>query len=270
MNYWTQSKDNVWVAAHRGWRTKYPENTMEAIKAAVELGVDQIETDIRVTKDGELVLMHDATVDRTTDGTGKVIDYTLAELKQLDAGIHKGLEYKGCRIPTFVEFMEYVKQFPELTLDLELKEYPTEGHEEIAYDVCDRVLKIVDEYGFTDRVVINSFSNKLNEYVHVKYGNKYRQHVFYPMHKLKGDAEIDPYSYAYCCCMLGDKTIGTVISEQAACDFMRAKGVEPWGGAGIKDNETVDIAIERGVTLITCDNPDVVLDLLRQKGKRAK
>jgi hypothetical protein len=48
MNYWKQSKDNVWVAAHRGWCSKYPENTMEAIRAAVELGVDQIETDIRV------------------------------------------------------------------------------------------------------------------------------------------------------------------------------------------------------------------------------
>ena len=81
MNYWTQSKDNIWVAAHRGWCSKYPENTMEAIKAAVEVGVDQIETDIRVTKDGELVLFHDPTVDRTTNGTGKVIDYTLEELR---------------------------------------------------------------------------------------------------------------------------------------------------------------------------------------------
>ena len=67
MNYWTQSKDNIWVAAHRGWCSKYPENTMEAIKAAVEVGVDQIETDVRVTKDGELVLFHDPTVDRTTN-----------------------------------------------------------------------------------------------------------------------------------------------------------------------------------------------------------
>lgn len=270
MNYWKQSKNNIWVAAHRGWCSKYPENTMEAIQAAVEIGVDQIETDIRVTKDGELVLIHDATVDRTTNGTGKVIDYTLAELKELDAGIYKGNEFKGCRIPTFIEFMDYVKQFPELTLDLELKEYPEGAHAEIAFDVCDRILQIVDEYGFTDRVVINSFSNRLNEYVHVKYGNKYRQHVFYPIHKLKGDAEIDPYSYAYCCCVLGDKTIGTVISEQAACDYLTKHGIEPWAGAGIKNEATVDLAIERGVTLITCNNPDVVLNLLREKGKRIK
>ena len=60
------------VAAHRGFSEKYPENTMEAFRAAIELDVDEIETDVRVTADGELVLIHDETVNRTTDGTGKV------------------------------------------------------------------------------------------------------------------------------------------------------------------------------------------------------
>ena len=91
MSIWKEDGDYIYVSGHRGWFDKCPENTIESFQAALDLGVDQIETDIRVTKDGELVLMHDATVDRTTDGTGKVIDYTLAELKQLDAGIHKGL-----------------------------------------------------------------------------------------------------------------------------------------------------------------------------------
>ena len=72
MNYWTQSEKNIWVAAHRGWCSDYPENTMPAFRAALEIGVDQIELDVRVTKDGELVIIHDATVDRTTNGTGHV------------------------------------------------------------------------------------------------------------------------------------------------------------------------------------------------------
>ena len=62
MNYWTQSKDNIYVAAHRGWSTIYPENTLLAFKKAIEIGVDQIETDVRITRDGELVCIHDATV----------------------------------------------------------------------------------------------------------------------------------------------------------------------------------------------------------------
>jgi len=83
MNYWTQSEKNIYVAAHRGWSEKYPENTMTAFRKAIEIGVDQIETDIRITKDGELVCIHDETVDRTTNGSGRVCDFTLAELREL-------------------------------------------------------------------------------------------------------------------------------------------------------------------------------------------
>ena len=86
MNYWTQSETNIFVAAHRGFSGEYPENTMLAFKEAIKLGVDQIETDVRITKDNELVLIHDSTLERTTNGSGKVCDYTLSELKQLDAG----------------------------------------------------------------------------------------------------------------------------------------------------------------------------------------
>lgn len=272
MNYWTQSKDNIWVAAHRGWRTKYPENTMEAIKAAVELGVDQVETDIRVTKDGELVLIHDDTVDRTTNGTGKVNEYTLEELQKLDAGSFLAPKFKDCKIPTFIEFMEYVKQFPALTLDLELKERPDNTDPEIAYEVCDRVLKIVDEYGFTDRVVINTWDGLLNEYVYKKYGKKYRIHTYYPQKCLHSEYELDPYSFAYCACMFDPEENRELknaanISSKEDCDKMDARGVQPWAGAGVKTEEGVDLAIDRGVYLITCDNPDEILDILRKKGK---
>ncbi|MBQ9773478.1 MAG: hypothetical protein IJW30_02335 [Clostridia bacterium] len=268
MNYWRESKDHIYVAAHRGWSTQYPENTMEAFRAALELGVDQIETDVRVTRDGELVLIHDTTVDRTTNGTGRVIDMTLAELQCLSASNGKGEAFAACRIPTLIELMELVKDHPTITLDLELKEYPDGEHEAVAFDVCDRVLEIVDRYGFTDRVVINSFNGKLNEYVFKKYGKKYRQHVFYP-ERLLGECTIDPYSYAYCCCMCGDgNNTWSGMSSKEACDVMASRGVEPWAGAGIKDSTTVDLAIERGAVLITCNNPDEILQLLREKGKR--
>ena len=128
MGYWTQSSKNIYVAAHRGWKSKYPENTMEAFKAALTLDVDQLETDVRITRDGELVLIHDATVDRTTNGSGKVCELTLAELKALDAG-------NGSKIPTLTELMELVKDHPTITLDIDLKEYPTPGREELAYSI---------------------------------------------------------------------------------------------------------------------------------------
>lgn len=263
--YWNESEHNIFVAAHRGWPKVFPENTMVSFKAAVALGVDQLETDIRETKDGKLVLIHDSTVDRTTDGTGAVADMTYDELMQLDAGIKKSEQFRGCKIPTFIEFMEYVKDIPRITLDIELKIYPTEGNEKHSYEVCDRVLKIIDEYGFTDRVVINTFSGKLHEYIEERYGRKYRRHIYYPAARL-GKCTRDPYkSDAFCCCMFGsEKSIP--VADKEECDRMAASGIEPWAGAGVHDEVSVDMAIANGARLITCNNPDVILDLLRKKG----
>lgn len=81
----------------------HPENTLPALEEAVRLGAHMIEFDIQLTKDGALVLMHDTTVDRTTNGKGKVTDLTLAEIKGLDAGAKMNAKFAGTRIPTFEE-----------------------------------------------------------------------------------------------------------------------------------------------------------------------
>lgn len=267
MNYWQQSRENIYVAAHRGWSAAYPENTLEAFQKALELGVDQLEFDVRITKDAELVVIHDATVDRTTDGTGKVRDLTLAQLKQLDAGVKKAPAFAGARIPTLRELLELVRNHPTVTLDVELKEYPVEGWEEVAYSVCDRVIRILEEYGFGQRCVLNTFSGKLHEYIRGKYGDCYRQHSFYPAHHL-GECTLEPYSYPYCCCMFAEERLPGQcnIASKEAFDRMWALGVQPWAGAGVKDEATVDMAIARGAALITCNNPDEILRLLREKG----
>lgn len=270
MNYWTQNRDNIYVAAHRGWSTKYPENTMPAFRAALELGVDQLETDVRVTKDGELVLIHDGTVDRTTDGTGRVYDMTFEELQQLDAGSWKSPEFAGERIPTLLQLMELVKDHPTITLDIELKVYPNPGKEEISYSVCDRVLKILDDYGFTGRCVINTWNIVLHDYIHTKYGNKYRQHLYYPVTCMgENAADFDSYSYGYCCCMFSKTNAEADLgmATRAEFDEMRSMGPQPWAGASVKDEKSVDLAIANGAELITCNNPDVILELLRAKGK---
>lgn len=270
MEYLTQSKDNIFVAAHRGWSGKYPENTMEAIRAAVELGVDQIETDIRVTKDGELVLHHDYMVDRTTDGEGHVRDMTLSELKKLDAGVKFDEKFRGCSIPTFIEFMDYMKTLPNITVDFELKEYPRDyGDDKTPYKVCDKILRIIDDYGFANRGVINSFSPKLHEYIRDVYGDHFKQHVYYPMSKMLAGEEIsrDPYEYAYCACMMRGFWSRTDYASKDECDIMWKKGVQPWAGAGIVTEEDVNAVIDRGCPLITCNDPDVILSLLRKKGK---
>ncbi len=101
--------------AHRGASAYEPENTLRAFRKAIELGADMIEVDVRLSRDGHPVLMHDATVDRTTDGTGYVRDKTLAELKGLDAG-------HGERIPTLQEAMELVQGRCGLYIELKERE----------------------------------------------------------------------------------------------------------------------------------------------------
>ncbi len=108
------------VIAHRGASGHAPENTLAAFKRAVGLGATFIETDLQLTRDSRFVAMHDGTVNRTTNGHGKVHDMTLAELRRLDAGSWFGSEYVGERIPTLEEILEFSKK-NDVVFYLELK-----------------------------------------------------------------------------------------------------------------------------------------------------
>ena len=100
----------IGICAHRGASYTHPENTLASFGEAVRLGAHQIELDVRMTSDGQMVLMHDATVDRTTDGEGAVSSLTLAQIKALDAGFWKGSAFVGERVPTLAEALEIMPQ----------------------------------------------------------------------------------------------------------------------------------------------------------------
>ncbi len=91
------------LCAHRGAMETHPENTIPAFRAAIDAGAQMIEFDVWLTKDNQLVIIHDPTVDRTTNGTGKVTDLTLEEIKKLDAGGWKSPEFTGEKIPALEE-----------------------------------------------------------------------------------------------------------------------------------------------------------------------
>ncbi len=96
----------AFIAGHRGDRASAPENTMPAFAAALASGFEFVETDVRLTLDGEPVLMHDDTVDRTTDGTGAVDRLTLEQIRALDAGSWYSPAFAGTRVPTLGEFLD--------------------------------------------------------------------------------------------------------------------------------------------------------------------
>lgn len=121
---------------HRGLSPGFPENTLAAFRNSVALGVDAIEIDMRATKDGEIVIMHDASVDRTTDGTGNVSDLTLAEIKALDAG-------EGQRVPTYEESLEAVKGTGvRLLLDIKTAA------------VTERAVRLTEQHDMVDQVIV--------------------------------------------------------------------------------------------------------------------
>ena len=114
----TEPRRQPGVIAHRGVSLEAPENTLPAIQKAIDLGCAMAEIDLRYTADGEVVLLHDATVDRTTDGSGRVAEKKLAELKGLDAGARTNPGYRGTRVPTLKEAVELARGRIELYLDL--------------------------------------------------------------------------------------------------------------------------------------------------------
>ena len=111
------------VIAHRGARRRAPENTMAAFKAAREDGAVWIETDVKLTSDGVPILMHDDTLNRTTDGRGSVADMPWAEMQKLDAGAWFSPAFKGTRIPTLAELLLFARE-AGMRLNLELKPCP--------------------------------------------------------------------------------------------------------------------------------------------------
>ncbi len=142
----------TFVWAHRGASGYAPENTLEAFEKAVEMGADGIELDVHMTKDGKVVVIHDEKVDRTSNGTGFVKDFTCQELKTLDFSC--GMEgFKNVRIPTLKEVLGLLRG-TNLKLNIEIKcdrvIYPT---------ICEELHKIVGQMGMEDRVIYSSFNH---------------------------------------------------------------------------------------------------------------
>ncbi len=133
------------VCAHRGRSGVAPENTMAAFEAAIAIGADFLELDVRRTADGEIVCIHDATVDRTTDGSGLVAEMTLAQVRALDAGSWKGAAFAGQRIPLLREVLETIA--PRMVVDIEIKDR----------GIAPQVVDLIREANALRRVTIVSF-----------------------------------------------------------------------------------------------------------------
>lgn len=256
-------KNAVRVAAHRGNCRFFPENTLVAFESALKMPVDQLEIDLHMTKDHEIIIMHDHTVNRTTNGTGRIRDLTCKEICALDAGSWKGEEFKGVKVPTFVEFLEFMKDYPDMTLNVELKDYPSDDRE-WALESADRAIALLEKYGWSKKIWLNSWSGEMLEYLDEKYQHAYRLHGYFPQSLMGEGMTRNPYEYLHCACLCGSRE--QPVRDKKDFDALLAAGVEPWVCYGNDALESYEAAINNGAMLITANDPQKTLNYLHSRG----
>ncbi|MCJ7695852.1 MAG: hypothetical protein MUO40_10560 [Anaerolineaceae bacterium] len=139
------------IVAHRGASAKAPENTLAAFNLALEMGADGIELDVMLTKDEELVVIHDDTVDRTTNGSGRVSEFSYNTLRDLDAGATYSSAFQGEHLPNLAEVF---KQFGgKMLINVELKNYAS------PFDtLTERVIDLIENFNLLESTILSSFN----------------------------------------------------------------------------------------------------------------
>jgi glycerophosphoryl diester phosphodiesterase len=238
------------IFAHRGVKGTHPENTMIAFREAERVGAHGIELDVHLSNDGEVVVIHDETVDRTTNGKGLVCDHTLQELKQLDAGIHFSSAFQGETIPALREVLEWM-QGNTLLLNIELK------NDVIRYQELEqKVINLVRTYKMEQRVILSSFNHDSIKLLESLAPNIERAILYHePLADAIAEAKIRKASGLHPNFVLLTKNF--VHKAQEAGYIVRPYTI----------NESEDLArmIEYGVDVIITDWPERAFTLLKSK-----
>ncbi|MEO8597387.1 MAG: glycerophosphodiester phosphodiesterase family protein [Candidatus Solibacter sp.] len=235
----------VVAISHRGEHLHHPENTMPAYRAAVDAGADFIETDVRTTSDGKLVIMHDGSVDRRTNGHGEVANMIFDEVRKLDAGIKSGEQFANTQVPTFDEVLAYARGKIDVYIDA--KRISAED-----------LVAAVARYGMEDHVVVYG-SMELHRGIQ----------KLNPLIRVMPEAsnldvatriaeELRPKVIAFDARDFKDDVIAVAINSKAGIFVDRlgpADTPESW-----------EDAIRRGATGIQSDHPAEMVQFLRSKG----
>lgn len=254
VDLWYKKEHHIPVLGHRGIAMCYPENTIPSFEAAIQAGVDLIEFDVNVTKDGHLVVIHDNTIDRTSDHKGRTRDYTLAELKSFDFS-YRFPEYKGVQIPTLEEVLTLAAKAPDtLLLNVEIKD--------MDHSTVDATVAMLHRFNLAERSVIACFDAEIIRYTKASHP-KMRCQGF-PSRDMKNFTE-ETYD-----CMFGmgisihgkDVTDDRIRQDVAFC---RERGILAWLYCA---DQEVDVrrCVDFGCDNITGNDPRIALKVLREMG----
>lgn len=269
----TDIPKGILVSGHRGERVGGAENTMAAFRKVVSEGVDMVETDVRMTRDRQLILMHDERVDRTTDGSGMVAQMTFEEIRRLNAAVLSGGKTPHEPPASLAELLDFALEHPGLQLIIEFKDYPTAGNEAFAYECCDRTCDMLKQYGVQGRTQLCSFDGRILEHAYRKHGKSFMYQGFYPWFIL-GKMEIDPESFIDVACMQHryQAEDGTVHKyEEPLCpkewfEYLIGRGITPLSAPSLKEYDKYDLTFSWGSRIVNHDHPGEMLEHLRKKG----
>jgi glycerophosphoryl diester phosphodiesterase len=249
-----QERGRVWVVGHRGAMGHCPENTLVSFQRARELGADWIEIDVHLTSDGALVVIHDHTLERTSDGHGLVADHTLADLKQLDAGAWFGAEYVGQRIPSLDEVLEWARQHDTI-VDIEIKNGP------VYYDgIEEAVVKSLDRCGMAERVIVISFDHHAIRRVKAL-DARVATGVLYAGRPIDGGVAMARAAHADAVL----PNVGFVTRDDVRLAHEAGLAVAPWESS---NPEVLERLIAAGVDAIGTNYPDVLRQVLTRGSKQ--
>jgi glycerophosphoryl diester phosphodiesterase len=256
------------VFAHQGGELLTPSNTIAAFTKAADMGVDILDTDLHITKDGYLVAIHDPTVDRTTNGHGKISEMTLSEIQRLDAGFHfKDLNGnysyrgKGAYIPTAEELFQ---KFGDFRWSMEIKDDNPPGRYK---EMARKLWALIQKYHMEDKIIISSFDQTIlstfNQYakgrVAVSAG---RQEVtkFVIFHKFFLRDLYQPQTDAF---QIPTDNSGFDLTDQKLIDGAHRRGMNViyWT---IDDPKTMKKLIDSGADGIQTNRPDLLINLLKK------
>ena len=261
----------VLVIAHRGGRGLAPEGTLTAFDHAVSLGADVLEFDTHLTKDGHLVVIHDNTVDRTTNGTGKINEMTLEEVQDLDAGYqftNEKDEYvfrdQGIYIPTVEEVFQ---KYPNMRFLIELKDT---NAPEMYEEMIQELWHLIQNYQMEDNVMVGSFAHEINErFEEVSKGNipigageeEVRDFATKHVARLNGLAASNVDSL-----QLPTEGDGFDLTSKNIIRSAKARNISVYYWT-INDKETMNELIDKKVNGIMTDYPDLLIEVLEERNE---
>jgi glycerophosphoryl diester phosphodiesterase len=259
--FYSEGPPRPWVIAHQGGDGLWPSDTMFAFERAAEMGVDVLEMDMHSTADGELVLMHDSTVDRTTNGTGRINEMTLAEIKALDAGYNwsedDGQTFPfrdmGITVPTLEEVFT---AYPDYRMNIEIKQ----AEPSIIEPFC----QMIRDNQMENHVLVPSFNQEsVNEFrqacpeVATSAGES-EVIAFFVLSKLFLENIYSPKATAL---QVPETRSGLTVLTQRLIDAAHRRNLEvhPWT---VDETEDMQRMLDMGVDGIITDRPDLMMELL--------